>query len=130
PGAAGRRYEIRVGQVLRTIGIGQARRLGVAMQEISGRDALFQRRYGWQVLQHSQDLHLGNMPRGRRWEAADAVALLPEGAHGFELAGLVAIKVGESQVAGIARMPSDLLDHGFGVTPSIKGLAAVLSHFA
>ncbi len=130
PVAARRRGEVRVGQVLRAVGIGQARRLGVAVQEVGGRQALLERCQRPQLLQQAEDLHLGHVSRGGRREAADSVTLLPQGTDGVALARLIAIQVAERQPPRIARVSIHLLHQRLGVFALIESGAAVFGDLA
>jgi hypothetical protein len=110
PAARGRGHVVGVGDMGRTVGIGQARRFAVAVQPVGRRLPFPQRggrqraQPGRQPIEQAEDLHHRQLPRTRRRHAADAPVLQPVGAQRLALDGTVGRQVAATQPPRVAGM--------------------------
>jgi len=131
PGAGRGRDEVGVGDILRPIREGEARRLGVVVQPVGAGQSVLSQRQGCSrgPLQQAQDLADRQRPRARRRKTADPVGLarwhrMVE-AQRLALAWLVAGQVGQAEPARVAWVRSHLVDQGLGHRSLVQGLRAL-----
>ena len=122
--APGRRgHKVRVGQVLRPVGKGQAGRLQVGVQPVGARWAVQRRGALRRSRQQAHDLPDGDGPRTGRRKSADAQHALQGRvieAQGFALPWPVVPQVVHRQGAGPLRVALHLVDHRLRDGPFVQ----------